>query len=104
MSIGKRLIAERERLGMTQAEFYRAVGTSKSMQFYFETDHSKPGAEYLIAADGLGVDVLYVLTGRHGNPREPRAPNTARASKGSVAVAGVNNKVTVTTQPGRRKK
>ena len=101
MTIGKRLIEERTRLGLTQAQFYRKVGTSKSMQFYFETDHSKPGADYLIAADALGVDILYVLTGRKGSPLVHAT--TARADRGGVAVAGSNNVVTV-APPIRRKK
>lgn len=102
-SIGSRLKEERERLGLTQVEFREACGASKTAQFYFENDKQVPGGTYLIAADNLGVDVLYVLTGRPGNPRQPIAATTARASRGGIAVAGTNNKVAITS-PSRRKK
>lgn len=86
MTIGKRLVEERERLRMTQAQFYRACGTSKSMQFYFETDHSKPGAEYLIKADALGVDVLYVLTGKRCVPATTsHITQTIHSNSGHIA-------------------
>lgn len=64
MSVGSRLVEERERLGMSQVAFYTACGVSKKAQFNFENDHNIPGGTYLIAAAALGVDVLYVLTGR----------------------------------------
>ncbi|ASM75898.1 transcriptional regulator [Vitreoscilla filiformis] len=41
---------------------------SKKAQFNFENDDNLPGGAYLIAAAELGVDVLYVLTGRRGTP------------------------------------
>lgn len=67
MSVGRRLVEERERLGMSQAAFFTACGVSKKAQFNFENDHNIPGGAYLIAAAALGVDVAYVLTGQR-NP------------------------------------
>lgn len=67
MSVGRRLLEERERLGMSQVAFYEACGVSKKAQFNFENDHNLPGGAYLIAAATLGVDVAYVLTGQR-NP------------------------------------
>lgn len=99
--MGARLIEERERLGLSQVAFFRACGISKAQQYNFEKGLNYPGGAYLIKADSLGVDILYVLTGRSG---KPLPPNSAHASKGSVAVAGTNNTVTVTTLPKRRKK
>ena len=99
--MGSRLVEERERLGLSQQHFFNACGVSKTAQFRFERGENIPGGAYLIAADALGVDVLYVLTGRRGRPI---ASNTASAKKGSVAVAGANNSVTVTKQTARRKK
>ena len=64
MSIGRRLVEERERLGMSQAAFFAACGVSKKAQFNFENDHNIPGGAYLIAAAALGADVLYILTGQ----------------------------------------
>lgn len=102
--IGDRLIEERERLRLTRAEFREKCGASKTAQLYFETGKQKPGGAYLIAADALGVDILYVLTGRKGAPRV-RA-NTAHASGGAIAVAGNSNTVTGnnTNAPTRRKR
>ena len=62
------MIEERERLGLSQAAFYKACGVTKKAQYNFENDHNLPGGAYLIAADKLGVDVLYVLTGRRSVP------------------------------------
>ena len=101
-SVGSRLKDERERLGMSQIAFRKACGVGKTAQHYFETDQQLPGGAYLIAADNLGVDILYVLLGRRGNPRQ-QAPTSAHAVRGSVAVAGGNNRVTVAS-PLRRKK
>ena len=71
MTVGRRLLQERERLGMSQAAFFAACGVSKKAQFNFENDHNIPGGAYLIAAAALGVDVLYVLTGQRSKAIEP---------------------------------
>lgn len=97
--MGARLVEERERLGFSQQDFFRACGISKAQQYNFEKGINYPGGAYLIAADALGVDVLYVLTGRRGRPI---SPNVARASNQSVAIVGANNTVTVTAAPKRR--
>ena len=68
MSVGKRLKEERSRLGLGQVAFAQACNVSRSTQTYFEADTNVPGGAYLIAADALGVDVLYVLTGRRSRP------------------------------------
>lgn len=62
--MGARLVEERERLGLSQQQFFRACGISKAQQYNFEKGINYPGGAYLIAADALGVDVLYVLTGK----------------------------------------
>jgi len=71
MSVGRRLVEERERLGLSQVAFFEACSVSKKAQFNFENDHNIPGGAYLIAAAGLGVDVLYVLTGRRAMQPPP---------------------------------
>ena len=63
VSVGKRLLEERERLEMSQVEFFNACGVTKKAQFNFENDRNLPGGAYLIEAARLGVDVQYVLTG-----------------------------------------
>lgn len=77
MSVGRRLVEERERLGMTQGAFFAACGVSKAAQYNFESDINLPGGAYLIAAAALGVDIAYVLTGQ----RSPSMPATDPAEQ-----------------------
>lgn len=66
--MGKRLVEERKRLGISQQDFFRACGISKAQQYNFEKGINVPGGAYLVAADALGVDILYVLTGQRSRP------------------------------------
>lgn len=61
--LGQRLKEERERLGMTQAKFAAACGVGKTAQYTYEASQRFPGAEYLAAAESLGVDVTYLFSG-----------------------------------------
>lgn len=73
---------------MSQAAFREACDVGKTAQHYFETDQQVPGGAYLIAADKLGVDVLYVLTGRRCTAIEVsknRVTQTFHAAVGQVA-------------------
>lgn len=67
-----RLKEEREKLGLTQQAFGEALGTTKKSQYGYEKGTGYPKADYLIAASDLGVDVLYVLTGKRtaNNPED----------------------------------
>lgn len=102
MTLGARLREERERLipPMSQAAFAAACGQTRRSQILYEKDQAIPGGAYLIAADALGVDVLYVLTGKRA---APVALNTACASNSSVAVAGTHNAITISAPLSRRK-
>ncbi|HGM5448253.1 TPA: helix-turn-helix domain-containing protein [Stenotrophomonas maltophilia] len=64
MSVGNRLKEERKRLGMTQEAMGLACGVAKRTQILFEQDAHLPGGAYFVAADELGMDVVYVLVGR----------------------------------------
>ncbi len=72
MGIGERLKEERERLGLNQTEFAAQAGASKNTQYNYEKGERSPDATYLAAADVMGVDVLYVVTGR----RTPEPSNS----------------------------
>jgi len=61
--IGSRLKAERERLGLNQAEFAALGGASKRSQVDWEQGKLVPNAEFLAQLAGQGVDVQFVLTG-----------------------------------------
>lgn len=62
-TIGGRLREERERLGQSQSAFGERCGVKKTSQINYEADRRMPDAAYLRAAEEVGVDVLYVLTG-----------------------------------------
>lgn len=63
LALGKRLAEERKRVGKTQAEFCSACGIGKTTQYQYERGERSPDTDYLGAAEALGVDVLYILTG-----------------------------------------
>ncbi|MGS3468257.1 MULTISPECIES: helix-turn-helix domain-containing protein [Citrobacter] len=64
MSLGARLKEERNRLGFSQSEFAELVGASYKSQLRWEKDESAPGADALSVWAGIGLDVLYVVTGQ----------------------------------------
>lgn len=62
--IGLRLRRERLRLSLSQRELGEAGGIKTNTQGKYENAKGLPKAQYLAAVSALGVDVLYVLTGR----------------------------------------
>lgn len=73
MSIGKRLKAERERLGYSQPAFAEIAGTTKKSQIDYEKDSTQPKAGYLEAIAGVGADVAYIITGIPSTPDIPQS-------------------------------
>ena len=61
---GERLKHERLRLKLTQAQMAQAGGVKRQAQGCYERDVSLPRAPYLAAITLLGVDVLFIITGR----------------------------------------
>ncbi|MCD5985994.1 helix-turn-helix domain-containing protein [Pseudomonas sp. CDFA 610] len=64
--IGTRLKQERRRLGLLQRELGHFGGVAANAQGKYESGERVPRADYLAAIANVGVDVLYVLTGRRG--------------------------------------
>lgn len=64
MTFGARLAEERRRLGLKQAEFAASAGTDVPKQSLYENERRELRAEYLARLPDMGVDVVYVLTGR----------------------------------------
>lgn len=62
---GKNLRMERLRLGLNQSDLAEIGGVSKATQVAYEADSTKPDANYLSRVSEAGVDVLWLLTGRH---------------------------------------
>jgi transcriptional regulator with XRE-family HTH domain len=74
-TFGQRLKAERERIGLTQADFAEACGVGKTAQYTYERGEREPGVSYLEAAAALGADILYISTGR----RDPTTDGRMKA-------------------------
>ena len=64
MSIGERLKSERLRLGLSQAKVGSIGGVEVNAQGRYENGVRFPRADYLAAVCDLGIDVLFVITGR----------------------------------------
>jgi len=64
MNFGARLAEERRRLGLKQGEFAHRAGTDSAKQSLYETGKRELRADYLARLTDIGVDVVYVLTGR----------------------------------------
>ncbi len=62
---GERLKHERLRLKLTQAQMAHAGGVKRQAQGFYERDVTLPRAPYLAAITMLGVDVLFIITGRN---------------------------------------
>ncbi|MDP2127226.1 MAG: helix-turn-helix transcriptional regulator [Pseudohongiella sp.] len=71
-NVGARLVEERKRLSLNQAELGNLGGVGKTTQLNYEKGNSHPDAPYLNAIAAAGVDVLYVITGQ-------RTPHTEEA-------------------------
>jgi transcriptional regulator with XRE-family HTH domain len=63
VSIGDRIREERKKLQLSQSDFAKLAGCSRNAQAVYERNESLPGAAYLLSLSGMGIDVLYVLTG-----------------------------------------
>lgn len=63
--MGDRLKSERKRLGMSQTEMASIAGGSLRAQQTYEAGKRTPTAEYLAALVGAGVNVTFILTGKH---------------------------------------
>ncbi|OQX14560.1 MAG: hypothetical protein BWK73_09195 [Thiothrix lacustris] len=63
-AISNRLKEERERLDMNQTALGDVGGVKKLSQINYERGSSMPSADYLAKVAAVGVDVLYVITGK----------------------------------------
>ena len=61
--IGNRLKEERERIGLSQEAFGELGGVKKLAQLKYEKGERAPDTIYLTSLAGVGVDIVYVLTG-----------------------------------------
>ena len=66
--VGERLREERDRLGLTQAEFGVLLGVSRGTQKNYELGANSLDLRYVAALEENGVDAAFVLTGRRATP------------------------------------
>ena len=64
-TFGQRLRAERERLGLSQAEFAELGGVKRSSQHIYENDVRVPDLRYLERVRDAGADLEYLVLGKH---------------------------------------
>jgi len=63
LSAGECLREERNRLGLKQEEMAQIGGVTRNTQGSYERNERRPDTGYLKALHGVGLDVLYVVTG-----------------------------------------
>ena len=68
---------------MAQTKFAEYLGISKGSQILYEKGNA-PTADYLAAAGDLGVDIVYVLTGKRVEDIKPRPGTAVRTSDGKI--------------------
>lgn len=65
MSFGARLRQERARLGLTQLAFAELGGVKRVSQHLYEQDVRVPDVNYLLRLPAHGVDVGFLMSGKH---------------------------------------
>jgi len=89
-----RLREERVETGMSQTEFAAVAGVGKQSQINYESGKRHPDASYLSAIAGIGVDVLYILTGRRElSASQPRTMKDVHNAVMAGAIRGTQVKV-----------
>lgn len=71
---GARLKQERQRTGMTQAEFAKIAGVSRASQANYEQEIRVPDLHYLSAILKM-VDIDYIVAGNEASLRDSRGVN-----------------------------
>lgn len=108
MSVGDRLKEERNRLRLSQEAMGMACGVTKRTQIHYEKDEVGASAAYLALAHDLGIDVAYVLVGKHERlaPADAElldawraAPAPARAAAMTALTGGVSHASTLGAAP-----
>lgn len=91
MEMGKRFADERLRIGLTQAGLAAKAGLSRLSVVNYETGATVPNGNALIALDGCGLDILYILVGKCRNDMIETRRRFARAFAEVSRQAKVNS-------------
>ena len=62
-TIGKRLRAERTRLGFNIRDFAEKGGVGSGTQSRYENDQGVPDSDYLNRISGLGAEIFWIMRG-----------------------------------------
>lgn len=62
-SVGKRLRAERTRLGFNVRDFAAKAGVGAGSQSRYENDQSLPDSDYLNKISELGAEIFWIMRG-----------------------------------------
>lgn len=89
--LGKRIADERQRLGMSLLEFAKRVGVHRNTQARYESGERSPSSDYLDSLYVLGVDVPYVLTGRHKSVDDELEFEYAEIGRAFSQLLGLSN-------------
>ncbi len=76
-TIGKRLRAERTRLGFNIRDFAEKGGVGSGTQSRYENDQGVPDSDYLNRVSELGAEIFWIMRGSEEDDeaREKRAEN-----------------------------
>lgn len=78
VQIGERLREERLRLAISQVDFAEKCDASRNAFLQWERGEATPNAGVLALMAGLGVDVLYVVTGQRADASESTLASAER--------------------------
>jgi transcriptional regulator with XRE-family HTH domain len=83
LPIGKRLLEERERMGLNQADFASIGGSTRKTQYNYEVGERVPDGAFLAAIAAAGADINYILTGNR-TPSVAPLPDTLNADEAQL--------------------
>jgi len=89
MHFSERLKKERERLGYSQTEFSKMAGATRKTLFNWEAGSGSPGIEALNTWSEVGLDVLYVVTGRRSVSYPTHAQSAVVTPIGATESSGL---------------
>lgn len=79
-TMGSRIIEELSRLDIKSSKYSKLVGVTERSQYNYENDIRKPKTEYWEESAKIGMDVLYVITGKRA-VTEPEQTKTQQVTK-----------------------
>lgn len=93
-TIGGRLQAERQRMGLSQPAFAALCGSSRSAQISWEKGLTSPNAAALATFNAAGGDALFIITGHRTTvSAETGQPSLRDAVRAMLALVPADQRV-----------